>query len=77
MSYPGFCYCNINLITLKLLLLHAIVHICLKIPIKPLFYRIFIRINTVRVKKMGVQFFAHHVCKFSLTINWPRHERLN
>jgi len=49
---------NINIIMVKTTWLHTTVYDYLKIPVKPLFYHIFIVINTIRVKKMGLQLFG-------------------
>jgi len=48
-----------NTIAAKTTSLKTAVYNYLKIPAKPLFYRIFIATHTIKVKKAGVQFLAH------------------
>jgi len=62
-----------NIITMKTTWLHTIVYDDLKIPVKPLFYRIFIVISTIRVKRMNVHFwptlYMCCTCVYNLIFN--------
>ena len=50
-----------KILLLLLPLLHTNVHDYFKIPVKPLFYHIFIVINTITVNKTGAVFSAPRV----------------